>query len=95
MGFHTNPRSSSSVIVSVRGGGFAATPCVFTAAPDTVTALFNASMLFPSAVRVTVPVLRTRPAATLSVVPSRAKSSATAGLTAVADNVTVVSSLDG
>ena len=84
---------SSSVMVSVWFEGFDTLPPL--AAPDTVTVLFGASTLLLFAVIVTVPVLAVAPAAivrTLSV--DRLKSPATAGLTALAETVTVTAALD-
>ena len=84
---------SSSVMVSVWFEGFETLPPLAT--PDTVTVLFGASTELSTAVIVTVPVLAVLPAAIVSVVfVDRLKSPATAGLTALADTVTVTAALD-
>ena len=86
-------RASSSVMVSVALGGFAA-PLPPAAVPDTVTDLFGESVSFPFAATVTVPVLAVAPAAMVRVVPERAKSAATAPAPAAAATATVTASLD-
>ena len=81
---------SSSVMVNILLAGFDTLPPLAT--PDTVTVLFGASTLLFAAVIVTVPVLAVLPAAivrTLFVV--RLKSPDTAGLTGLAETVTVTS----
>ena len=65
------------------------------ATPDTVTVLFGASTELPTAVIVTVPVLAVLPAAIVSVVLFViVKSLFVAGLTALAETVTVTAALD-
>ena len=68
---------------------------VFSAVPVTLTCLSGASTSLFSAATVTVPVLAVSPAATVSIVPVCVKSPATAGDTADADTMTVVSASDG
>ena len=86
---------SSSAIVSVTSSA-SVMPWAFVAVPDTVTLLFGASTPLSSAVIVTVPVLVFAPAAIVSIsFVLRLKSSETAGDTADADTVIVVSALEG
>ena len=83
---------SSSVMVSVWFEGSDTSPL---AVPDTVTSLFGASTLLFTAVIVTVPVLEVLPAAIVSVLfVDIVKSPATAGLTALAETVTVMAALE-
>ena len=84
---------SSSVMVSVWSEGFE-TPPPFAVA-DTVTVLFAVETELSTAVIVTVPVLDVLPAAIVSVLfADRLKSPDTAGLTALAETVTVTAALD-
>ena len=84
---------SSSVMVSVWFEGFETLPPLAT--PDTVTVLFAASTELSTAVIVTVPVLAVLPAAIVrTLFAVRLKSPATAGLTALAETVTVTAALD-
>ena len=84
---------SSSVMVSVLLAGFDTLPPLAT--PDTVTVLFGASTLLLVAVIVTVPVLAVEPAAIVrTLLFVIVKSLLVAGLTAVAETVTVTAALD-
>ena len=84
---------SSSVMVSVLLAGFDTLPPLVT--PDTVTVLFGASTLLLFAVIVTVPVLAVLPAAIVrSLLFVIVKSLLVAGLTALAETVTVTAALD-
>ena len=84
---------SSSVMVSVWSEGFDTPPPL--AEPDTVTVLFAASTVLSTAVTVTVPLLAVLPAAIVSVLlADKLKSPDTAGLTALAETVTVTAALD-
>ena len=84
---------SSSVMVSVWSEGFETPPPL--AVADTVTVLVAAETELSTAVIVTVPVLVVEPAAIVSVVfVDKLKSPDTAGLTAVAETVTVTAALD-
>ena len=72
-------------------------PCVLVAVPRTVTCLSGASVSLSTEVSVTaVPLLTVAPAGMVRVaLVLSMKSPATAGLTALAETVTVVSTLDG
>ena len=89
--------SSSSVIVSVCGDGFAKaepdTPP--DAVPDTVTCLFTSSLLLSTADTVTAPVLAVEPAAKRSVLFTLSRKSPDAALApAAADTATRISAAE-
>ena len=87
--------ASSSVSVSVAGGGSFAWPRLSEAVPETVTDLSGESTEFPFAVIVTVPVLVVSPDAIVnSSALDNVKSPATAPAPAAAATVTVTAALD-
>ena len=75
--------------------GSPAMPCEFMAIADTVTCLSGAWVPLSTEVSVAKSVVSICSADIANTVPARAKSSSTAGLTGVAETVTVVCSLDG
>ena len=91
-GSSTRAASSSSVMVRVRAGGFAApldTPDTLTLFPATEPSTIE-SISSSTAATVTVPALAVFPAAMVSVVPDSVKSSAAAFVPGAADTVTVI-----